>query len=264
MSRVLATCGKLARICTGTSYIERSLSPEEPRPVSLDDETVHIHVVAFNEEHFIEDTLESLIEQPVCREHENVSIVLVDSYSTDRTRQIAREYVDDVVLVDRGKLTARDQAIRQSKDATIIVNTDADTIYPTHWLSHVLAPFSDPEIVGVAGPKLSRDPLYKPLRAWWSLVVERRSRHYPAPNSAFRRNAYLESGGFDLSIDEFDRNGELNREEEYAFRDRLNEIGTIEWTDAGVFTSERQQPISLTDSEAVAKFKRERKAGLRF
>lgn len=240
------------------------MTPQRPANVELPGTTVHVHVASLNEADFIEETLESLSNQMRSWTCDDISIILVDSGSTDGTVRIAAEYVDEILAVDRGKLTARDQAIRRDEDAEIIVSVDADSSYPPHWLGHLLAPFEQPEVVGVSAPKLSRDLLYKPLRAWWNLLVEPFSGHAPAPNSAFRRSAYLACGGFDLSVDQYDRDGALNREEEYRFPRRLATVGAVVWRWNAMFTSERQQTVSLANPAAVRKFKREQAEGLRF
>jgi len=246
----------------GSYLIERRLKSYEPIDLSLGGLTVDIQNYSFNEEGYIGETLESLRKQPLYRRSDDVLLTVVDSKSTDRTVEIARRYADRVWTASRGKLSARDLGTRRS-DADIIVSTDSDTLYKKGWLSNLLAPFSDPEVVAVHGPKLSRDWFWKPWRAWWSGVFHRHSGIFSATNSAFRRSAYIKAGGFDLSVDQFERGGELNQEEERNFLKRLERVGKVEYVPVAPLTSERQMPFTTEDGRAE-KFRREREAGVRF
>ena len=55
------------------------------------DTTISIHVLTLNEEMLIEDTLKTIVEQPMFKEYypSNIELVLVDSVSEDNTVNIA-------------------------------------------------------------------------------------------------------------------------------------------------------------------------------
>src|SRR5207302_6605723 len=73
--------GALSAVRAAGSQVTDSSAEDEP----LDEELVTVVVPARNEERFIGDCLESLIHQ----DYRNLQIIVVDSASTDRTRDIA-------------------------------------------------------------------------------------------------------------------------------------------------------------------------------
>jgi len=241
--------------------VKRRTAPKEAKNLNLGDVRVSIHLPTLNEEEWIRSSLESLRDQPLYRKSEQVKIVVLDSHSTDNTVAIAEEHADRVLTVPRGKLNARHAGIGWD-EADIIVSADADCEYPRGWLSHLLEPFSDPSVVATHGAAVSEGFVWSPLRAWATGVGFYR-RIFSARNSAFRRGAYFGCGGFDLSVDQFDRDGELNQEEERRFKEKLEEVGEVRYVDIAVSTSERQMPLVLGDG-AVKKYRKERERGIRF
>jgi len=249
----------------GAKSIESRLAPE-PKNVSLNDVSVDIQTYSLNEEGFLGQTAESILNQPLFqRFRENITLTLVDSHSTDGTREVAEKYYDRIWLAERGKLNARDYGTRRT-DADIIVSTDADAEYPKGWLSNLLAPFLSSEVVATHGPKLSKRGsfFWEPFRAWWSGYLHEMSGIMSAGNSAYRRRAYFECGGFDLSVDQMERGGELNEEEEHEFRRKLEEVGEVVYlSENAIRVSERAMPFTLADGR-VEKYKKEREKGIRF
>ncbi len=250
----------------GSYALQKAMMPTERADVGLDDTKVSIHVASYNEENTIRETLESLVNQEYYKLNGDVKIVLLDSDSTDDTRDIARQYLrnEHIWLVPKGKLSARHNGIVRDEEADIILATDADCIYPKHWLSNMVKPFEDYSIVGVYGHRLSKeDPFWKPLRAYWTAVSHGVWKQFLGCNSGFRRWAYFEAGGFDLSVDEFDRM-EIWQEEEWDFRKRLEEVGKVEHvTNSGILTSDRHMPFTLSETDYTT-WKKEREEGLRF
>ena len=55
---------------------------------------VSVIITTKNEEKHIENLLQSIKRQT----YKNIEIILVDNYSTDRTREIARKYTDKIYL----------------------------------------------------------------------------------------------------------------------------------------------------------------------
>lgn len=260
--KVLGAAGAgIGAFFLGAKSIESRMTPE-PKDINLDEVSVDIQTYTLNEEGFLKDTAESIVNQPLFqRWRENITLTLVDSHSTDRTREIAEEYYDRVWLTERGKLNARDFGTRKS-NADILIPTDADTTYPPGWLSNILEPFSNPDVVATHGAVVSKGSVWSPFRAW-ATGTEFYRTTISARNSAFRRSAYFECGGFDLSVDQFDRDGELNQEEERRFKEKLEGIGEVRYVDIAVSTSERQMPFVLGDG-AVEKYREERERGIRF
>jgi glycosyltransferase involved in cell wall biosynthesis len=199
-----------------------------------------IVIPAFNEEEWIEDTLISILSQNIIAKYKDYfECIVVDNESTDRTADIARQYCQ-VISAPRGKLNARHKGILESS-GNIIVSCDADTYYPPNWLNLILRHFHDTQVVGVHGPLLFRDATL-PMRlasVWLSHISPHSQRVFSGGNSAFRKSAYFEVGGFDLTIDQRDR-VQVAYEEEINFGDRLRQIGKVVYdVNAPVFTSMR-------------------------
>jgi len=187
--------------------------------------TVAIHLPTLNEEHFVEDTLRTLVSQPLYEQYNpsKLKIVLIDSHSDDRTVEIAEQYVDEVIFTPRGKLTARRIAIER-ETADIIVAVDAGTLYPEGWLNWLLMPFSDTEVVAVGGTSLYMDPVpwYVQLGVIWANL----GNFLSGRNSAFRREAWYAAGGWDESIDQTDA-AAMVIEEEVNFWTKMSKVGKV-------------------------------------
>jgi len=212
---------------------------------------VSVIMCTLNEEEFIRNALESLEKQDVLSERpDEFEFIVVDSYSEDRTAEIAEEYGWTVYQCERGKLTARDFGIRKAK-GEIIVSVDADTYYPKEWLGRILRYFSDVYVVGVTSPRFFNPKevglFLTFLTVVFSLVdvgpLGLGGFRITGQGSAFRKEAYFEVGGFDLSINQFNVH-EMVREEEIRFAWKLRRLGRVivAW-DAPVFTSGRRSPI---------------------
>lgn len=109
---------------------------------------VSITVPAYNEEHQIGETVESLLalDYPDDRKQ----ILVVSDASTDRTDEIVRSYRDrGVELVRqperRGK-TAAENAVAPRLRGQLVVNTDASIRIHPGSLKKLIAPFADPEV----------------------------------------------------------------------------------------------------------------------
>jgi len=172
-------------------------------------------ICSLNEEKYIEDCLESIMNQSYIKKHPNdIKITLADSNSEDATRGIASKYNVTILDAPRGKLSARDAAIRQS-DGKYIIALDADTFYPMDFFERIMDYFNDPEVVAVSGHRL--------MDNWFARITEEvssfmcnigLSKRMIGGVSAFLREAYLAFGGFDLTIDQRDILKMISEEEE--------------------------------------------------
>jgi len=88
---------------------------------------VSILIPAYNAEEWIRSTLDSAVAQT----WENIEIIVIDDGSTDRTAEVAKEYVSEGVRVysqtNQGAAAARNEAFRRSK-GQFIQWLDADDI----------------------------------------------------------------------------------------------------------------------------------------
>jgi len=193
------------------------------------EETVSVVMASLNEESTIENALLSLRRQNVLREYEDLfEFILVDSYSTDRTVELAEPYVDRIIFCEPGKLTAKDKGIREAK-GEIIVNVDADSFYPPNFLNLLLRHFREPSVVAVGSPRLVAEPNLIGVGYVWKAIIDFiLNNRLPGSSSAFRRQAYFEVGGYDLSINQFDR-AEIVQEEEVNITNKLKTIGKVKF-----------------------------------
>ena len=212
---------------------------------------VSIHLGTLNEENFIYDTLESLTKQRLYQENrDKIELVLVDSYSDDNTVEIAKPYVDKVLLVSRGRLTARREAIEQT-GADIIVGVDSGDIYPPNFLHFLLRWFEDPEVVAVTGSELpiaSASIFIKAAQLWSNVLWFR----LQGRGMAMRTDAFFECGGWDESIDQTSVTV-LQQEEEFALYIKLSKIGkVIKDYNAVVYGSSRRFECTIPTEEIAA------------
>jgi glycosyltransferase involved in cell wall biosynthesis len=153
-------------------------------------------VPAHNEENFLGDCLDSLLDQDYPGSYE---IIVVDNNSTDGTASVARARGVRVVGEARTGVCWARQAGTSAAAGEIVVSTDADTVYGRDWLSRIDAAFgADSGIVAVAGPcRFVGAP-------WWGRVyasvlfrsvnflsrLTGRVLYVAAANIAFRKSAW--------------------------------------------------------------------------
>ncbi len=188
-------------------------------------------IPALNEERFLSRCLESLKDQDYAGEYE---IIVVDNGSSDRTPEIARNLGVNVISCPcRGVVFARDAGFKASKGG-IIVQADADTVYPGDWLSRIVAHFSlNPDAMSVCGDVVYiHSPLWarvlqsaRRLINLLSLRLSRKPALCPASSLAFRREALLKAGGYNTGMpfigDERDLQGRLDRVGRMIYDPRL-------------------------------------------
>lgn len=206
-----------------TYYVNQDVEPMEPP------QSVSIVIPAFNEELFIGATLESLYNQNVVKAYpEMFQIIVVDNESTDDTVQVAKQYTPYVISSKRGKLNARHVGIMYASNP-IIICCDADITYGVNHLNLMLQHYRREGVVGVYGPfvNIHEQPLimFSALSGLTGYLKPPFGR-FNGGNSSFRKEAYVNCGGFDLTVNQFNR-WIINREEEVLFYHRLNREGRI-------------------------------------
>ncbi len=110
---------------------------------------ISIIIPALNEARNITNCLKSLKAQDYTGETE---IIVVDNNSTDNTGDLAREEGVTVLFeATKGVIPARQKGA-QIASGDIIIQTDADTTFPTDWLSKIMEGFSREEgVIAVIG-----------------------------------------------------------------------------------------------------------------
>jgi hypothetical protein len=151
----------------------------------------------------------------------SLRVVLVDSGSTDGTREAAAPLVDATLAASAGKLSARHEATL-AEPADVVIAADGDRTYGEGFLLALLRPLADdPRVVatlgetanagsGLSGSALSRRVLAIPMNAG---------------NSACYREAYFEIP-FDVAVNQF-RHVDIWTEEEFLFAIRMRGLGRV-------------------------------------
>lgn len=163
-----------------------------------------ILVPAYNEEQPISSCLNSLTSLT----YDDKEIIVIDDASTDSTVQSVERFLDKgVILARRKKNGGRAAALNsglQKATGDIIITTDADTVVPADWLQRFKSHFKRQGVIAVGGAYQSHNK-DKPLANATSVLdqilngVFRKSlvpNKLSGVNSAIRRNALLDLGGF--------------------------------------------------------------------
>ncbi|MCL4868925.1 MAG: sugar transferase [Anaerolineae bacterium] len=165
-------------------------------------------IPAYNAEQTITTCIHALQNQTVPRQQ--VEIIVVDDASTDNTVACAHQAGARVLTPGKlGKSGVRNVGA-EAAQGEIILFTDSDCEPRPDWVEQMVQPFAnDPDVVGVKGAYLCKQ---KELVARFTQVeVEERydrMRRETQINfidtyaAAYRRDIFLENGGFDLSLPE--------------------------------------------------------------
>jgi glycosyltransferase involved in cell wall biosynthesis len=166
---------------------------------------ISIVIPVLNEEKALPDCLRSLREQDYRGDFE---ILIVDNGSTDSSAGLARSLGARVVssLVAGNVFYARKFGAHEAR-GDIIIQADADTIYPNDWLTRINRHFTaHPEVVAVAGTFRYREPtrlagteyFLRSAVAMMTKTIFGRPFIISGATFAFRREAFLKVGGYDL------------------------------------------------------------------
>lgn len=168
---------------------------------------ISIIIPTYNEEKNIGRCLNALSNQTISRE--KLEIIVVDGNSKDRTREIATEFADVVIIQSsKGVGGARNDGFEIAKN-NLVATTDADCEPHDNWVESILNNFKDDRVVAVTG-------ILKPFdwntMNWFEILVYRTlfelsnlilmigslfgQYHLCGANSAFKKHAFLEAGGY--------------------------------------------------------------------
>jgi glycosyltransferase involved in cell wall biosynthesis len=201
--------------------------------------TISVIIPAHNEEHYVGDCLDSLIEEASER---IIEILVVDNASTDRTSAIASERrgVRVVYEARQGITCARQRGLDEATGA-LVAYIDADTRVPKGWLRLVERIFHErSDVVCLSGPYRYFDG--SRIARWllnaicWGIPpIGFRLFSYMVIGGNFvaRKNALLAIGGFDTKIDFYGEDTDIGR--------RLNTYGRVLYLNSFfVYTSVRR------------------------
>ena len=115
--------------------------------------TASIIIPVFNAENTIELCISSLLDQNYNKSL--YEILVINDGSNDETEKILNEYeakgqIKFINQINQGPAIARNNGAKQSSNE-ILIFTDSDCELDVNWLSEMLKPFENQEIVGVQG-----------------------------------------------------------------------------------------------------------------
>ncbi len=160
-------------------------------------------IPVFNGSKTIPKTLSALFSQEDVKK--GVEILVINDGSTDNTAQIVSEFkgVKLVSQANAGPAVARNRGARLAK-GEIVIFLDADCVPEKNWFSEMIAPFSDPRIVGVQGKY--KNPIHNLMAEFVQLEIEERYERMARQDyidfigsysAGYRKKVFLEEGGFD-------------------------------------------------------------------
>ncbi|MBU0586554.1 glycosyltransferase [Candidatus Micrarchaeota archaeon] len=161
---------------------------------------ISVVIPTLNEEKEIEQALESIKNQKNVPEYE---IILGDSGSTDKTLDIAKKYVDQIVHESKRTIAAGRQAGALAARGEIMATANADTFYPEDWLNSLIKPFERKGVVAVQGKVLPKDGdviekiFARHLLHPAAYLLTRLNVHFAAAeNMAVKMSEFRKCGGF--------------------------------------------------------------------
>ena len=166
-------------------------------------------VPAYNEEAEIAKCLKSLTKQELDRKE--FEVIVVDNASTDKTAQIIKKFpFKSVFAAKKSVVLARQAGVDKSR-GEIIVSADADTVYPSNWLTQIKKDFNrNPDVVAVVGWIYYRGTstffnLAAALGQEANLFLSKHFAKFPlvfAANFAFKKKAFDQIGGYPAHLPE--------------------------------------------------------------
>lgn len=169
---------------------------------------ISVVVPAYNAANTLDECLQALLQQTAPRD--GYEIIVVDDGSLDGTCDVAMRYAEQGVRLIRqpnqGAAGARNAGV-EAAQGSLILFTDADCAPRAQWVEIMAAAFDDPEVVGVKGAYWTRQ---RSLVARFvqeeyedrydRMLGQERINFVDTASAAYRRDVYLQNGGFDLSV----------------------------------------------------------------
>ena len=203
-------------------------------------------VPAYNEEAYLPDCLESILQQTQDLA-EPVEIIVVNNASTDRTREVALGY-PGVRVVDepRKGLTFARQAGSAASTGELVANVDSDSRLTPDWVAKVLKAFGeDSRLAALSGPFIYYDLTSQQRVSVWLFYVAayviyvlnryilRAGGMVQGGNFVLRRTALEEIGGFNTAISFYGEDTDIAR--------RVAKVGDVRFTfDLKMYSSARR------------------------
>lgn len=170
----------------------------------MSEQLISIIIPAYNEEKNIRKCLQSIKAQEYNGPKE---IIVVDNNCSDNTSGVAQSEGATVVLESKAGVIYTREAGAKISQGEIIIQTDADTVFPVDWLSRIMKTFDEnPEAVAVIGSfKFFDGPWWN--KSFTNLLFGLTNTIYkitgnlvyiPGSNTAFKKTCWH---GYDMTLD---------------------------------------------------------------
>ena len=127
------------------------------------------------------------------------NLIVVYGSSSDRTREVALQYTEEVYWdEDEGLGAARNLGIRKAS-SEIVAMVDTDVILPKGWYQNLIRHFDDNKVAAATGTCIYGYGC-SPLQKWWEYFGKLADVQWGCHNVMFRRSAVLGIGNFDKRI----------------------------------------------------------------
>ncbi len=168
---------------------------------------VSVVIPAYNEEKNILRTLLSLSSNSTKRA---VEIIVVNNNSKDNTEALVKATGMNCVTETKQGITAARNAGLAVAKGKYVLNADADSIYPPHWIEEMVAPLAGDNTVAITYGRFAFIPTGKTSRTsyyfyeqiadttrWMNKIFREEAVNVYGFNSGFRRQQGIEVNGFE-------------------------------------------------------------------
>ena len=207
---------------------------------------ISIVIPAYNEEKNIVPTLASLCDNKIDK---SVEIIVVNNNSTDKTEQLVNACGVNCILEKKQGITpARNAGLSQAR-GHIILNADADTIYPKDWIEEMTRPLINNKNIAMTYGRFSFIPTAKTGRLFYFFyeIIADLSRFYNNYRKGKAVNVYGFNSGFrreqGLQVDCFNHPEGTNEDGFLALKlsqKGFGKIFRVKSTKAIVWTTDRR------------------------
>lgn len=175
---------------------------------------ISIIVPAYNSEKTIKKCIDSLLGI----DYANYEVFIVDDGSTDNTKNILSGYKDKITIIENqhsGPSRCRNIAASKAK-GDFLAFTDIDCITGKDWIKELLRGFINDKVAATGGSQLSpqdETDFGKSVQRFFELTgflggyIKKKNKkeiievqHNPSCNVMYRKNIFLEIGGFDENL----------------------------------------------------------------
>lgn len=165
---------------------------------------ISVIIPTLNEERYLPSCIKSVLNQTLTRDE--YEIIVADSHSSDKTREIAKRYADHVLDLPREGAGAARNAGAKIAGGEILLFLDADTIICKNFLEEVLKNCDENQIVGGTCDIYPSDgtpfgnAFFKLINMIYKLVFLLGKPHAQTKCCFYKRKAFVKLGGFNENL----------------------------------------------------------------